>query len=91
MPTEYRTSISFAWEKLIPVSHSVYAANGTSLEISGCVEIPIKLGNRVLPTSLLISPDVAEIMLSYQWMHDNRCVWDFHNHVYWRTVCPFMQ
>ena len=81
MPTEYRTSISFAWEKLIPVSHSVYAANGTLLEISGCVEIPMKPGNPVLPTSALISPDVAEIMLSHQWMHDNRCVWDFHNHL----------
>jgi len=41
----------------------------------------MKLGDRVLPTSVLISPDVAEIMLSYQWLHDNRFVWDFHNHV----------
>ena len=41
----------------------------------------MKLGDRLLPTSVLISPDVAEIMLSYQWMHDNRCVWDFNNHV----------
>lgn len=68
-------------ERLSPVTQCVFAANGTPIEISGRAEIPIKIGDRVLPTDVLISPDVAEIMLSYQWLHNKRCVWDFSKHV----------
>ena len=70
-------------EELETVSQRVFAANGTPIEILGRVEIPINLGGNILSTDVLISPDVAEIMLSYQWLNDNRCVWDFRE----RTLC----
>ena len=68
-------------EKLMPVSQKVFAANGTPIEIKGRVQVQMVVGNRVIPTCVLISPDVTEIMLSCQWLSEQHCVWDFANHV----------
>ena len=57
----------------------VRAANGTKLELAGEAKVVICIGNDYLQVIALISHDVDEVMLGYDYLTDNRCVWDFGN------------
>ena len=55
----------------------VRAANGTKLELAGEAKVELCVGNDHMQVLALISHDVDEIMLGYDYLTDNRCVWDF--------------
>ena len=50
----------------------VRAANGTKLEIAGEAKVVICLNNDYMQVLALISHDVDEVMLEYDYLTDNR-------------------
>ena len=70
---------SSKYVKMVPASTNISAANGTETDISGEVTIPLLLKDRCFRTYALVSPDVDEIMLGADWLHQHNCVWDFAN------------
>lgn len=65
--------------RVMPTSRQLQAANDTEIEITGEVTLPLMLNGRRIRTQALVSPDVGEMMLGADWLHDHRCVWDFAN------------
>lgn len=65
--------------RVMPTSTQLQAANDTEIEITGEVTLPLMLNGRRIRTQALVSPDVGEMMLGADWLHDHRCVWDFAN------------
>jgi len=66
----------------VPVLSSnrrIWAANDTEIGVIGKVNAPFMLNGRCIMTFALISPDVEEVMLGADWLHEHRCLWDFGN------------
>ena len=55
----------------------VWAANNTEIEIYGEAYLPFVYEEQCIWTLALISSDVEEVMLGADWLHTNRCVWNF--------------
>ena len=62
-----------------PTDKVVRAANGTKLELAGESKVVICIDNDCMQVIALISHDIDEVMLGYDYLTDNRCVWDFGN------------
>jgi len=62
---------------LRPVSQGVFAANGSAIFVQGETEIEMNLGGFVSSATVLVSPDVSELMLGITWLTQERVVWDF--------------
>ena len=54
----------------------LFAANDTEIEILGRVTLPMRLLGRQILTDALVSPNIDEIMLGSDWLHDHNCLWD---------------
>jgi len=65
--------------KVMPTCRQLQAANDTEIKITKEVTLPLMLNGCRIRTQALVSPDVGEVMLGADWLHDHRCVWDFAN------------
>ena len=66
-------------KRLRPTSQRVHAANGSPIEILGETEIEFSFGGRMSGATVLVSPDVSELMLGITWLTAKGGVWDFAN------------
>jgi len=66
-------------KRLRPTGQRVHAVNGSAIEIFGETEIEFSIGGRMSGATVLVSPDVSELMLAITWLIDRRGVWDFAN------------
>src|SRR5208282_5958456 len=55
----------------------VRAANGTKLELAGEAKVGVRIGDDLIHALALISHDVDEVMLGYDFLTNNQCMWDF--------------
>jgi len=62
---------------LRPVSQGVFAANGSPIFVQGETEIEMDLGGYTSTATVLLSPDVSELMLGITWLTREGVVWDF--------------
>jgi len=72
----------------------VKAANGTRLELAGECKVALSLDHDTVTMTTLVSHDVEEVMLGYDFLVDNDCVWKFGcNQIYIRNkpYTPFAQ
>ena len=63
---------------LRPVSQGVFAANGSPIFVQGETEIEMDLGGYTSTATVLLSPDVSELMLGITWLTREGVVWDFN-------------
>ena len=63
--------------RIVPSTQHLFAANDTEIEITGAVTLPLKLNGRCIKTRALVTPDVDEVMLGADWLHEHNCIWDF--------------
>ena len=56
---------------------TVCAANGTTIDLAGEVNIQLELGSLRIPTTALVSEYVSEGMIGYDWLQENDCYWGF--------------
>jgi len=66
--------------RLRPSQQRVYAANGSSIQILGETDIEFDIGGRMSFATVLVTPDVSELMLGITWLTERQGVWDFSNH-----------
>src|SRR5207245_2010417 len=57
----------------------VYAANKTQIALLGEADIELELGSLMLPTTVLVSNNVAEAMIGIDWLRGHNCEWSFAN------------
>lgn len=60
-------------------SHTLKAANGTSIPVLGQATVPIRVGHSTSTVRGLVSDHIAEVMLGIEWLTENRVVWDFNS------------
>ena len=66
---------------LLPTSTRLYAANDTEIHVLGWMRLNFKVQGKHLYADLLVSEDVDELMLSCEWLAQNRCHWLFEQGV----------
>ena len=59
--------------ELLPTSTKLYAANGTEIRVLVWVRLSFKVQGKPLYADLLVSEDVDDLMLSCEWLAQNRC------------------
>ena len=69
--------------QLRPSRHHVNAANGSPIGILGETDIEFSVSGRMSIATVLVTPDVFELMFGITWLTEQRFVWDFAN----RTLC----
>ena len=55
------------------------AANGTEVSLIGETVIHVKIGNITIPTFVVVSPEVSEMILGIEWLTKHNCNWNFES------------
>jgi len=63
--------------KLVPVTTELYLASGARLEVFGATRLHFEINGRKMFADVLVSDDVDELFLGYDWLVRNNCVWLF--------------
>jgi hypothetical protein len=58
---------------LSTTSQTLTAANGTTIEVKGQVQMELLIGCALIPTTALVSDHVVEPMLGIDWLRHNDC------------------
>jgi hypothetical protein len=66
---------------LPPTNAELFAANGTKIPVSGCLQLNVTVQGKPLHADLLVSDAVNEFTLSCQWLAQNRCCWLFREDI----------
>jgi len=77
VPLAVATSMRRAY--LRQTSYKLTSANDTTIDVVGEITLQLILQGRCIPTPVLVTPDVEEIMLGAEWVTRHRCLWDFVN------------
>jgi len=56
-----------------PNSKSTKAANGTDIIVIGEVSLPFELNGRCVETFALVTADIEEVMLGFDWLKQHKC------------------
>jgi hypothetical protein len=62
---------------LTPADIKVFAVNGAPIDIAGCVKLNFKIQGRPVSAQLLVSDDIGEIILGYDWLSEQKATWLF--------------
>jgi hypothetical protein len=62
---------------LNPIELDIYAANGAKMNILGWTRIEFTIAGIVTTADLLVSDEVGDLMLGYDWLVDQDVTWDF--------------
>ena len=60
-------------------SRTLKAANGSPIRVLGVVELPLFLGSHQFHSSLIVSPQVQNVILGLDWLELHRCMIDCKN------------
>ena len=58
-------------------TQELYAANGTRIPIVGETDLEIRVGDVKIPTRIVVSRAISEMILGIDFLTQNRCRWDF--------------
>ena len=64
-------------QRLRSSSQQVFAANGSPIQVLGETCLEFEIGGRTSFATVLVSPDVSELMLGITWLTEHHGVWDF--------------
>ena len=62
---------------LTPVNVDVHAANGTKINVLGAMKVRITVSNIDMTAALLVSDEVYDFMLGYDWLVSQEATWEF--------------
>ena len=62
---------------LNPIELDIYAANGAKMNILGWTRVEFTIAGIVTTADLLVSDEVGDLMLGYDWLADQDVTWDF--------------
>src|SRR6266496_2559077 len=62
---------------LLPVDVEVIAANGTTIQILGSMRVAFEIQGHPFSANLLVSEDIGEFMLGFDWLKLNEAEWNF--------------
>ena len=65
--------------KLRKVDTKLFAANGSVISVAGAVKLRFKANDTELYADLLVSDDVDEFILGFDWLKRNKCQWSFES------------
>lgn len=71
--------------ELKPSAQVLNAANGTTIDVLGEVDVNLDLGPKKVSVSCLVSEHVDEILLGLTFLEENACIWDFSKRTI--TIC----
>ena len=63
--------------QLRPTDKKVKAANGTEIALLGEVEVILQIGHLKIPTFALVTENIAEPLIGYDWLAKNKVFWGF--------------
>jgi transposase InsO family protein len=64
---------------LKPTTLTLTAANNSDIPVLGSIRLKFKVDNMPLYADFLVSEHIDEPILSYEWLVENQCQWDFTN------------
>ena len=62
---------------LRPTTRTAYAANASKIDLLGEIQVDLSIRNLVMPTTAIVSENVAEGLIGYDWLRDNDVYWSF--------------
>ena len=74
IPTQFVSN-----ENLNRNERRLLAANNTAIHVDGQTHLPVVVGKQRLPSNLLASPNVDEVILGRDWLRQNNVTWNFAN------------
>ena len=72
LPAKYVRGI-----KLEPTDRRAYAANNTEIDLLGEATVDMRIGDITIPTTAIISDNVEEGLIGYDWLSNNNVFWGF--------------
>ena len=60
-------------------SRTLIAANGSSIEVSGVVDLPLFVGRHQFQSSFIVSPQIRNVILGLDWLEAHDCLIDCKN------------
>ena len=60
-------------------NRTLRAANGSSIEVSGVIELPLFIGRHQFTSSFIVSPQIQNIILGLDWLKEHNCLIDCSN------------
>ena len=63
--------------ELQPANVTITAANGSRIEILGCCEVDFRVQGMPVKAQLLVSNDVHDFLLGYDWLAAEEAYWNF--------------
>ena len=60
-------------------SRTLIAANGSSIEVSGVVDLPLFVGRHKFQSSFIVSPQIRNVILGLDWLEAHDCLIDCKN------------
>src|SRR5271165_6302196 len=61
-----------------PTKCTLFAANGASIPLLGEADISVVAGTHHSKLTVLVTDALSELILSIDWLEENRCIWCFH-------------
>ena len=66
---------------VVPMTMTLAAANGAAIALLGETHTTLSVGTDVLPAHLLVTDQLADLILGIDWLWANHCNWHFTNSV----------
>ena len=82
---ETGSEVTIINESLVPSvelkesTHTLRAANGSSIRVSGVVELPLFIGRHQFQSSFIVSPQIRNVILGLDWLEAHGCLIDCRN------------
>ena len=62
-------------EKLTETDVCLYSASGQSIHVLGAIDLPFVIGGVKLKVRFVVSDEIDEVMIGFEFMRDNQCEW----------------
>ena len=66
--------------KISPMKAELFAANATPISVVGVTRLPLEIDGMLLQAEVLVSEDIDELILGYNFLENNHCEWLFGQH-----------
>ena len=74
VPTSYVRGV-----RLNPTTKQAFAVNATEVDVKGEVRLTLRIESLELPTTAIVSDDIEEGLLGYDWLEQNDVAWGFRS------------
>jgi len=66
--------------KISPMKAELFAANATPISVVGVTRLPLEIDGVLIQAEVLVSEDIDELILGYNFLENNNCEWLFGQH-----------